>query len=144
MESSPAVANGVVYVGSDDNKVYALNAATGIKIWSYSTGGSVVSSPAVVNGVVYVGSEDDNVYALNAATGVKIWSYETGDEVDSSPAVVNGIVYIGSDDYNVYALNAATGSEHLESSAQAIMWILVPPLLMVWSTLAQKTTTCTL
>ena len=79
MESSPAVVNGVVYVGSDDNKMYALNAATGTKEWSYSTGGSVVSSPAVVNGVVYFGSEDDYVYALNAATGVKEWSYQTGD-----------------------------------------------------------------
>ena len=39
--SSPAVANGVVYVGSDDNNVYALNASTGAKLWSYATGGSV-------------------------------------------------------------------------------------------------------
>ena len=53
--SSPAVANGVVYVGSDDN-VYALNARTGALLWSYTTGEYVVSSPAVANGVVYVGS----------------------------------------------------------------------------------------
>ena len=38
MESSPAVANGVVYVGSDDGNVYALNASTGAKLWSYATG----------------------------------------------------------------------------------------------------------
>ena len=37
--SSPAVANGVVYVGSDDFNVYALNAITGAKLWSYATGG---------------------------------------------------------------------------------------------------------
>ena len=40
--SSPAVINGVVYVGSDDHYVYALNAATGAYIWSYKTGGSVI------------------------------------------------------------------------------------------------------
>jgi glucose dehydrogenase len=67
--SSPAVANGVVYVGSDDHNVYALNANTGAQLWSYSTGGNVDSSPAVANGVVYVGSDDHNVYALNARTG---------------------------------------------------------------------------
>jgi glucose dehydrogenase len=33
--SSPAVVNGVVYVGSDDSNVYALNAGTGAKLWSY-------------------------------------------------------------------------------------------------------------
>jgi outer membrane protein assembly factor BamB len=62
--SSPAVANGVVYVGSEDGNMYALNAATGAKEWSYTTGNSVISSPAVANGVVYVGSNDQRVYAF--------------------------------------------------------------------------------
>ena len=101
----------MVYVGSDDNNVYALNASTGAKLWSYTTGGPVYSSPAVANGVVYVGSDDNNVYALNAATGAKLWSYSTGGYVHSSPAVANGVVYVGSEDNNVYALNAATGAK---------------------------------
>ena len=54
--SSPEVANGVVYVGSDDYNLYALNATTGAKLWNYTTGGEVFSCPAVVNGVVYFGS----------------------------------------------------------------------------------------
>ena len=57
VQSSPAVANGVVYVGSNDDNVYALNASTGALLWSYTTGGRVYSSPAVANGVVYVGCE---------------------------------------------------------------------------------------
>src|SRR5665647_2209115 len=44
VRSSPAVANGVVYIGSDDHNVYALNAASGAKLWNFTTGGSVVSS----------------------------------------------------------------------------------------------------
>jgi hypothetical protein len=76
--SSPAVMNGVVYVGSVSGKVYALDASTGTKLWSYTTGGGVWSSPAVANGVVYVGSLDHNVYALRASTGHKLWSYTTG------------------------------------------------------------------
>jgi outer membrane protein assembly factor BamB len=102
VESSPAVANGVVYVGSDDYKLYALNAHTGAKLWSYTTDLFVDSSPAVSNGVVYVGSRDDNVYALNARTGAKLWSYTTGNDVESSPAVSNGMVYVGSYDGKVY------------------------------------------
>jgi outer membrane protein assembly factor BamB len=55
--SSPAVANGVFYVGSGHyakpGKVYALKASTGALLWSYTTGWSVeFSSPAVANGVV--------------------------------------------------------------------------------------------
>jgi hypothetical protein len=88
--SSPAVVNGVVFVGSYDSNVYALNASTGAKLWSYTTGSGVYSSPAVANGVVYIGSYDNNVYALNARTGAKVWNYATGDVVSSSPAVANG------------------------------------------------------
>jgi hypothetical protein len=62
--SSPAVANGVVYIGSDDNNVHALNAKTGTKLWSYITSGYVSSSSAVANGVVYLGSYDGKVYAF--------------------------------------------------------------------------------
>ena len=64
VESSPAVANGVVYVGSDDGNVYALNAKTGVKLWSYTTDSNVFSSPAVANGMVYVCSLGGKVYAF--------------------------------------------------------------------------------
>jgi outer membrane protein assembly factor BamB len=111
LQSSPAVANGIVYIGSVNGNVYALRATTGAKLWNYTTGGEVSSSPAVVSGVVYVGSWDHNVYALNASTGAKLWSFHTGDLVSSSPAVVNGVVYFGSYDDNVYALNAGTGAK---------------------------------
>jgi eukaryotic-like serine/threonine-protein kinase len=62
--SSPTVANGVVYVGSTDDNVYALNSATGAELWRFPTGSSVESSPAVVNGRVYVGSDDGNIYVF--------------------------------------------------------------------------------
>jgi outer membrane protein assembly factor BamB len=62
--SEPAVANGVVYVGSDDYNVYALNARTGAKLWSYTTGYQVESSPVVANGMLYVNSDDYKVYAF--------------------------------------------------------------------------------
>jgi glucose dehydrogenase len=112
--SSPAVAAGVVYVGSSDNKVYALDAATGAKKWEFLTGNDVSSSPAVANGVVYVGSNDNKVYALDAATGALKWSFLTGGAVFSSPAVAAGVVYVGSTDNKVYALDAATGAKKWE------------------------------
>ncbi len=112
VESSPTVANGVVYIGSDDGHVYALNASIGTVLWSYDLGvrGALISSPAVVDGTVYFGDDDLNVYALNASTGAKLWSFTTGSSIEVSPAVANGVVYIGSDDAKVYALNASTGA----------------------------------
>jgi outer membrane protein assembly factor BamB len=108
--SSPAVVNGVVYVGSNDSYVYALKASSGTLLWRYQTGTFVISSPAVVNGTVYVGSEDSYVYALKASSGTLLWRYQTGNAVRTKPAVVNGVVYIGTDDFNIYALNASGGT----------------------------------
>jgi outer membrane protein assembly factor BamB len=108
---SPTVAGGMVYVGSEDNKTYALNATTGAYIWSYTTGFYVDSSPAVSGGIVYVASEDAKVYAFNASTGALRWNYTTGDMVMlSSPAVANGRLYVGSYDGKVYALSASNGN----------------------------------
>ncbi len=105
VESSPAVVGGIVYVGSDDDNVYALDAATGHVRWTYTTGGAV-GSPAVAGDTVYVASGDGRLYALDAATGHLRWTYTTGDTV-GSPAVAGSTVYICGDE--VDALDAATG-----------------------------------
>jgi outer membrane protein assembly factor BamB len=105
----PAVAQGIVYFGSSDDNVYALNAQNGAPLWTFKTGAFVSSSPTVVAGVVYVGSGDGKLYALNARSGTKLWSYTTGGYV-SSPIATDGVVYFGSSDYNVYAVNAGNGA----------------------------------
>jgi len=117
VSSSPAVADGKVYIGSADFKVYCLDAETGASTWNYTTGDWVCSSPAVADGRVYVGSCDGEVYCLDALTGAKIWNYTTKAKMSnytgvecSSPAVADGRVYVGSIDGNVYCLNATTGA----------------------------------
>ena len=60
--SSPAVSDDVVYFGSYDNHLYALDTKTGEEQWKFETGDSVFSSPAVLDGVVYFGSTDDHLY----------------------------------------------------------------------------------
>ena len=89
VNSSPAIgSDGTVYVGSDDNKLYAINGKSGVKLWEFETGDEVTSSPAIgSDGTVYVGSADNKLYAINGKSGVKLWEFETGDAVSSSPAI---------------------------------------------------------
>jgi outer membrane protein assembly factor BamB/pimeloyl-ACP methyl ester carboxylesterase len=108
--SSPAIANGKVYVGSYDYKFYCLDAATGAHIWNFTTGGIVGSSPTVADSRVYVGSDDDNIYCLDAASGALLWNYTTGGDVVSCPAVSGGLVYVGSKSDLLYCLNASNGA----------------------------------
>jgi len=106
VSSSPTIGfDGTIYVGSWDDKLYALNPDGTLK-WSYITGGYVNSSPAIgLDGTIYVGSNDDKLYALNPDGTLK-WSYETGDSIISSPAIgFDGTIYVGSRDYKLYALN---------------------------------------
>ena len=80
-------------------------------LWSFTTGGWVLTSPAVSEGVVYAASDDYNLYALDGETGSLLWSYPTGDVIRSTPTVVDGRVLFGSNDNHLYALDAATGQE---------------------------------
>jgi outer membrane protein assembly factor BamB len=134
--SSPAAADGAVYVGSFDKNVYAINALTGIKIWNYTMGSDVVSSPAVSDGVVYVASRDfrlfigdEYLYALNVSTGNQIWNYKLGSSryrgETGSPAVSQSVVYIGSDDGYLYAVNASTGQKIGNSMKQPVLSLLL-------------------
>ncbi|MFD9958659.1 PQQ-binding-like beta-propeller repeat protein [Amycolatopsis sp. NPDC058986] len=109
--SSPAVDGGVVFVGSTDRSLYAVDLATGTQRWRYIAGGPITSSPAVANGVVYVGCNDGNVHAVDAATGGKRWTFATDAVIHSSPAFAAGTVFVGSRDHNVYAIDAATGEQ---------------------------------
>jgi eukaryotic-like serine/threonine-protein kinase len=62
------VSDGVIYIGSYDHKLYALDAVTGDILWTYTTGGGIAYSPTVANGMVYVGSNDGNIYAFKSST----------------------------------------------------------------------------
>ena len=116
--SSPAIgSDGTVYVGSLDNKLYALIGKNGVKRWGFETGDSIVySSPAIgSDGTVYVGSQDNKLYAINGKSGVKLWEFEMGQIVLSSPAIgPDGTVYVGSYDKKLYAIK--TDSKGLAKS----------------------------
>ena len=62
--TSPAIsANSVIYIGSDDNFMHAINATNGIKLWTYFTDGPILSSPAIgPNGTLMFGSGSDSFF----------------------------------------------------------------------------------
>ncbi len=107
--SSPAISNGLVYVGSNDDYVYAIDANSGELKWKYKTGGDVFSSPVVSGNIVYVGSNDNYIYSIDTNNGELKWRYNTGDDVKSSPVVSENIIYVGSNDDYLYALDANNG-----------------------------------
>jgi len=118
--SSPSMVDGIVYVGSQDKNIYALDARSGRFIWNFSTTSPIKSSPAVAEGKVYTGADDGYIYCLDAYTGDLIWSEHAGGYVPadfasavmlrSSPIVVKDRLYVGALDTRVYCLDAENGT----------------------------------
>ncbi|MCX6340242.1 MAG: PQQ-binding-like beta-propeller repeat protein [Candidatus Aureabacteria bacterium] len=106
IESSPALESGTgtVYIGSYDDRLYAINPNGALK-WSYSTGLLIYSSPALgSDGWVYFGSGDNRLYALDY-NGTQRWSYSTVEYVRSSPALGSDMcVYFGAADNGLYCI----------------------------------------
>jgi eukaryotic-like serine/threonine-protein kinase len=111
--SSSTVANGMVYVGSNDGQLYAFDANCRENcqpLWSYPTMSFIISSPTVANGRIYFGADNGKLYAFDSncrKACQPLWSYTTAGGIDSSPVVVDGKVYVGSWDNTFYAFDAS-------------------------------------
>ena len=111
-----AVAEEVVYVGSQNGKVYALNAVDGTAIWNFTTpndpnnGNAIDTTPVVSNGIAYAHSADGFLFALNAEDGAMLWKLKTGDS-KTAPIVADGIIYVCNQSTTIYAQNATTGAK---------------------------------
>ena len=109
--SSPAVLDGLLYLGTGDHRIIAVDAGTGELVWEHAVDGPVDSSPAVAGGLVYVGLRDGRLIALNAANGELGWEFQTEGSIFSSPAVHRGELYVASSGGVLHALDAVTGLE---------------------------------
>jgi outer membrane protein assembly factor BamB len=123
VRSSPTLSGGIVYVGSSDGYLYALDAKTGAEVWRFNAASPVTSTPAVAGGNVYLGTYDGRFMALKAGSGEVVWTvktgseaplawgYESGDFFTSSPTVFDGRVLFGSGDGALYAVEGGTGRQ---------------------------------
>jgi len=81
IKSSPAIDNNVVFIGSSDANVYAIDLEGGRQLWAYQTEDAIEATPCVVGGSVFVGSSDGFLYALDAKSGSLKWKYETDGQI---------------------------------------------------------------
>ena len=104
--SSPAVDIGIVYIGSGDSFIYALDADTGRLLWRTTFGGGILSSPALAGDLIIVGSSDGHLYALQRQDGTIAWNFlvQARTPVWTSPAVIGNSIYFGAHDGAIYAL----------------------------------------
>lgn len=109
VESTAAIAGGIVYVGGNDGILYALDAAKGTPVWKYEAGAPIRSSPGVHEGAVFFGDSDGIFHAVDARGGTKRWTFTAEGEIVSSANFAGQRVLFGSYDGHLYCLNAGDG-----------------------------------
>lgn len=97
INSSPAVTDDAVIIGSRDRSVHCIDRETGDRRWAFETRGWVDGSPVVVGNRVFFGSNDMNLYAVNIDDGALAWQYQAGQRIAGSPAVGEGYLVIGAE-----------------------------------------------
>ncbi len=116
ISSAPAVAGGVVFFGSRNDNLYALNADSGTEVWHHKANGAIFASPQVDNGVVYIGTSSgmingNSIMALNAKDGSLRWQHAITNYAGANIVVNNNVLYAGASDSMVYALKIKDGSQ---------------------------------
>lgn len=109
--SAPVIVDGIIYIGSPDGHIYALDQKSGNEFWRYKTGAPVLSIPAVQDGLLISGSMDHHVYGIDLKSGTLIWKHNTGQQVISNPVLYNDFVVIGSRSADLLILNKFTGDK---------------------------------
>jgi outer membrane protein assembly factor BamB len=126
----PVIAGGMLYYGSSaDCKVYALDAVTGKRLWTFFTDSPVRFAPVVWRDRLFVASDDGHLYCLTATDGQLLWKLRGGPKDDmllgndrmisrwparGGPVVVDNVLYFGAgiwptEGIFVYAIDPASG-----------------------------------
>ncbi len=109
IRGTPALNQGMLYIGCYDNNLYCLNAAEGKFQWKYAADGGIVTRPLIFDNNIAFGSEDKRLHVISERTGKVVWTYYTEGKIYSSPRLAEGHIFFGSDDGDLHAVNAATG-----------------------------------
>jgi hypothetical protein len=117
--STPAVQQGVVYVGDDHGDVYAVNSDSRAPVWPvkqegredtvFGAAGAIRADLKADAFGVYAASEDSKLYCLGRTDGKIRWQYFAGQPLVNSPVVTDTSVYIYVDDVGLVALDKTKG-----------------------------------
>lgn len=134
IHASPALAGGVLVVGTDDGLLLGLNATNGAKKWELDTGrrkgdkpafaplsGGIYATPVIRRQTVYVGTIDREFLAVDLLTGMERWRLPVGSKVIHGAAANDTLVVFGANDGRVRGVEAASGAVRWEFRAASVI-----------------------
>jgi len=121
ISGGPVAGINKIFLGSENGKIYALNAETGQLDWQSTIKGEVLSAPAIDSGVLVVNSSSGVMKAFNASTGEELWKIDQDTPAltlrgISAPSISSGGVFIGTPDGNLSVYILENGQQGWSSA----------------------------
>ena len=98
METTPAVVENTLYVGTNGGELLALSTKDGTRLWAFQAQAIIRSSPVIWRDLVIFGSDDHNAYALDRKNGEEVWKYTAAKAIVAAPTVSGDALYFCSSD----------------------------------------------
>ncbi|MGA1867297.1 MAG: PQQ-binding-like beta-propeller repeat protein [bacterium] len=117
IQSSPVIAHGRIYIGSDNGKVYALSITNGETVWEFSSGDMIEASPLIIDHTLFIGSLGGTLYSLSCQDGTVQWKYPIGSRIAGSanwlpsPDGKAQWILVGSYDNSIYCVDSVSGKK---------------------------------
>ena len=106
--SAPALADdedgSVLYAGGYDHNMYALDAVTGARVWTFAAADSISASPVVIKDRLIFGDDAGNLYSLKRHDGSLDWKVNVGSAVSIPPMLSNELLIVRTADGNIYGI----------------------------------------
>ena len=111
LRASPVLMENLVYIGSEDKRVYALDKYTGDLVWSLKLDDVVAASPSIDGLTLVVGTVSGSVYGIHSLQGDEIWRSDLGSPVSTAACIDRDAAMIGTYGGRVYALDLDDGEQ---------------------------------
>ncbi|MCX8151169.1 MAG: PQQ-binding-like beta-propeller repeat protein [Candidatus Bathyarchaeota archaeon] len=124
LHSSPTIADGKVFVGTNAGTYYAIDTSTGNTLWTYNNAASeefILCSPIYSNGNVFL-VDKFSIVCVNATNGNPIWKAFLGDELYVSPSLAEDKLYVVTDQRHIFVLNATNGYKLSSFTTDSNSW----------------------
>jgi len=109
LRASPVLYSSLVYIGSDDKNVYAIDKYTGELEWSLKLDAVIGTSPAVSGNVLVIGTEAGTVYGIHRNEGEELWQVDVGSPVSTAPCVSGSTAMVGTYGGQLHGINIGDG-----------------------------------
>lgn len=107
--SSPVTSDGVLYFGSVDSVLYAVDAISSYIIWRFRMSKPTISTPFIAEDLIFTGCVDGKIYCIDIHSSKEVWQYATEHQVTGSPIIHKDSLYCGSVDGSLYCIDYRTG-----------------------------------